>query len=261
MKFETPTEDRTEYADGQHQTKTAGTAQTRIIAGLRDVFEPIDELEFEDGRQLKRKPKGVTSKLKPGTAGPMMQTKMANPDKTIGQYMGKETADELQWWKRHDLFFALVTVIEIFERDGIPVDRENAMIGNGDAEDVTAKILHELLDTVGSGLNKNLPISSQGLLNHGCDIQSAIKGVEAAIFGELGKGGAELVAELIGKQLYREKKFSGSRLPAIARWGGNECAAGDNEVKVEMILHGLPPGMQDHGKADVTAQIFASENF
>lgn len=30
-------------------------------------------------------------------------------------------------------------------------------------------------------------------------------------------------------------------------------------MTMEMFLHGLPPGVQDHGKTDLAAQIFLSE--
>jgi len=50
-----------------------------------------------------------------------------------------------------------------------------------------------------------------------------------------------------------------SGIPGVACGGGDKGATRDNEMEVEMLLHGLTPGMQDHGKADLTAQIFVSK--
>ena len=46
MEFETPAEDRTELADRQHESNTAELAKARILLGLHNLFEPIEELQF-----------------------------------------------------------------------------------------------------------------------------------------------------------------------------------------------------------------------
>ena len=54
MDFETPAEDGTELADGQHQSLATKLAGARVVLGSRDFLEPIQELQFGDDGQLKR---------------------------------------------------------------------------------------------------------------------------------------------------------------------------------------------------------------
>lgn len=51
------------------------------------------------------------------------------------------------------------------------------------------------------------------------------------------------------------------RIPSVASRGGNKSAACDDEMKMEMLLHGLTPSMHDHRKADFAAEIFLTELF
>lgn len=53
MGFETPAKEGTKLADGQHQALTTEPAQMRIIIGTRNLFEPIEKLQLQDGGQLK----------------------------------------------------------------------------------------------------------------------------------------------------------------------------------------------------------------
>ena len=96
MEFETPAEDRTELADRQHQTLAAELAGARVFFGLHNLFEPIEELQFEDDRQLKRQTQDTASVLEFCAAGGVMQAKMANADKAIGKNMREKTADKLR---------------------------------------------------------------------------------------------------------------------------------------------------------------------
>lgn len=50
-----------------------------------------------------------------------------------------------------------------------------------------------------------------------------------------------------------------SRIPGVARRRRDQSAARDNEVNVQMLLHGLSPGMHDHRKADFAAEILLTE--
>lgn len=49
MSFETPAKDRTELADGQHHTLAAEFANARVIIGASNLFEPIEELQLQEG--------------------------------------------------------------------------------------------------------------------------------------------------------------------------------------------------------------------
>lgn len=50
-----------------------------------------------------------------------------------------------------------------------------------------------------------------------------------------------------------------SGIPRVASGGGHQRAACDDEVQVQMLLHGLTPGVQDHRKANFAAEIFLPE--
>ncbi len=198
-----------------------------------------------------------------------MQTEMANAHKAAGQNVGEEAADKLHRRERHQLLFAVVAVIEILEGDRVFPNRHNAMIGNGNAEDVATEILDQLLDAVERGLDIHFPIFRQGFRQHPLNIQRASLGIQFAIRPKLRERKTKAVAELIGKQFDGKEKFVRSRLPAkaphaicgVASGGGHKGAARDNEVEMQMLLHGLTPGMQDHRKANLAAEIFLPELF
>ena len=54
MNYETPAKQGTKLANGQHQALTAKLAEARILIGASNLFEPVEELQFEDAGQLKR---------------------------------------------------------------------------------------------------------------------------------------------------------------------------------------------------------------
>lgn len=193
--------------------------------------------------------------LKFETTASIMQAKMANTNKAIGEDMGKEAADELGDRQFHNLLFTIITVIEILEGDSILGNRHNAMIGNGNAEDVATEIFEELLFVVEWLLDIDFPIFGKGFGEHSLHIQSAIVGIEFAVSPELGEFKAEAVAEHIGKQESGEEKLVVSGIPGIASRGGNESSTRDDEMDVEVLLQGLTPSVHDHREANVTAEI------
>lgn len=188
-----------------------------------------------------------------------MQTKMTNTDKPIGEDMGKETADELKDRQGHEFLFAIVAIIEILEGDGIFAKSNNAMIGNGNAEDITTEILEQLFFVVERRLDIDFPIFGQALSHHIQNIKSAMMGVELVVYPKFGDFKAETVAEQIGKQEGGEEKLVRSRIPGIAGRGGNESSTRDDEMDVEMFLHSLSPSVHDHREADVPAKILLTE--
>ena len=117
MKFETPTEDGTELAEGQHQSLATELAGARVVVGSRDFLEPIEELQFGDAGELERETEKMASVLEFGTRGRVMQAEMTNADKTFGQDMGEKTTDKLHGREGHLLLFPLVAIVEILEGD------------------------------------------------------------------------------------------------------------------------------------------------
>lgn len=189
----------------------------------------------------------------------MVQTKMTNADKPIGQHVSKKAANELEGMEGHGFLFAIIAVIKIFEGDGVFANRHNAMVGNGNAEDVATEILDQLFFVIERLLDINFPIFGQGLGQHGLNIESVIVGIEFAVSPEFGEFKAEAVAKLIGKQEDREKELVVGGIPRIASGGVDKRAACDDEVKMKVLLHDLTPGVHDHRKADFTAKIFLTE--
>src|SRR6266511_2958120 len=161
MNFETPTEDGPKFADRQHQPLAAEFAQARVCFGLSNLFEPVEEFQLQDDRQLKRQTQDAASVLEFGAARTIVQTEMTNTDKTSGQDMRKKAADKLQCGEGHDLLFAIVTVIEILESDGIFANGNNPMIGDCNAEDVATEILDQILFVIEWRLDVDFPIFGQ----------------------------------------------------------------------------------------------------
>lgn len=259
MKKQTPAEDRTKFADRHHQTLPAELAGTRVGIRARNLFEPIEELQLEDGGQVKRLAQSAAGMLEFETTASVMQAKMANTDKAIGKDMGKETANELEDMQGHLFLFAIVTVVEIFEGNGVLANGDNAVIGNGNAEDVATEIFEEFLFVVERFLNVDFPIFGQGFGEHRLHIELAIVGVEITSRPELGEFKAEAIAEHIGKQQDREEELVGSGIPRVARRVGDQRATCDDEMNVKMLLQSLPPSMHDQRKADVAAEILLTE--
>lgn len=184
-----------------------------------------------------------------GAAGTMMQTKMTDAHKTIWEDMGKKTADKLEDRQGHQLFFAIVAVIEILESDRIFSNRYNAMIGNGNTENIACQIFNQLLFVIERLLDIDFPIFGQGLIQHSLNIQCVIIGIEFAVCPELREGKAKAVAELIGEQCDGEEKLMVSGIPFVTSGGGDQRATRDNEVDMQMLLQGLPPSVQDQLKS------------
>lgn len=193
------------------------------------------------------------------TTASMVQTKMTNADKTIREDMGKEAANELEDMEGQGFLFAIIAVIEIFEGDSVFANRHNTMVRNSNTEDVATEILDQLFFVIERLLDIDFPIFGQGLGQHGLNIELVMVSIEFAVSPEFGKFKAEAVAKLIGKQEDREKELVVSGIPRIASGGGDKRAARHDEVEVKMLLHGLPPGVHDHRKADLTAKIFLTE--
>lgn len=219
MQFETPAEDGSELADRQHQSFATELAGARVVVGLGDFLEPIEELEFGDDGQLKRETEEVASVLKLGTAGTIVQTEMAKADKAIGEDMREKAADKLVGGEGHFFLFALVAVVEILEGDRIVREGQDTVIGDGNAKDVATEILHQFLDATQWGLDVDFPIFGERLGHHLLNIESPIVSIQFAGCPELGEGKAKAIAELMGEQFDGEEEFVGSSLPAVAGAG------------------------------------------
>ena len=159
-----------------------------------------------------------------------MQTEMTNTHKSNRQDMREESADKLHSGECHQFLFAMVAVIEILESDSIFPNRNNAMIGNGNAEDIATEIFEQYLDAIEGSLDVNFPIFGEGFHQHVLNIQSAIVGIQFALSPELGEFKTKAVTELIGKEFDGKEELVRSGIPTIARGSGHKGAAGDDEM-------------------------------
>ena len=129
------------------------------------------------------------------------------------------------------------------------------MIGNSNTEDVATEIFDQLFFVVERALDIDFPIFRQGFGQHRLNIERAVVCIEFAVSPEIGEFEAETIAEHIGKEFDREEKLMVSRIPGIASRGGDKRAARDDEMEVQMLLHGLPPSVHDQRKANLPAEI------
>ena len=248
-------------ADGQHHTLAAKLANARVFFGASNLFEPVEKFQLQDNGQLKRQTQDAACVLQFAAAGSIVQTEMTNAHKTIRQDMREKAADKLHRGEGHHLLFAVVAVIEILESDSIFPNRHNAMIGDGNAEDVTTEILDQLLLVVERRLDIDFPIFGQALHQHILNIKCAVIGIEFAVCPELGDFKTETITELIGEQFDGEEELMVSGIPTISSVGGDQRPARDDEVNMQMLLHGLSPSVHDHRKANFAAEILLSELF
>lgn len=123
----------------------------------------------------------MASLLKFGAARAVMQTKMANAHKAGGQNVREKAADKLHRRKSHEFGFACIAIVEIFKSDLIAIHRHNAMIGDGNAKDVTTEIFDEFLDAIEWGLDIDLPIFVFGFGCNLSDIEPAVVGLQLSI--------------------------------------------------------------------------------
>ena len=100
-----------------------------------------------------------------------MQAEMTNAHKAIGQNVREKVADKLHGGQGHQLLFAMIAVIEILEGDSIFANGNDAMIGNGNAEDVASKIFEQFLRAVDGSLDVDFPIFGEGLRQHILDVE------------------------------------------------------------------------------------------
>ena len=88
----------------------------------------------------------------------MMQTEVADAHEAMGQDVGEEAPNKLMGVKGHELLFAFVAVVAILEGHGVVADREDTVIGNGNAENVTSEVFDQFLGTIERTLDVDFPV-------------------------------------------------------------------------------------------------------
>jgi hypothetical protein len=136
--------------------------------------------------------------------------------------------------------------VAVFEAEGdlVIVDVEDAVVGDGDAEDVGGEVReHFMAGTGGPAVNDPFGTARP---------DSGVDEMEEAACGEFG---LETELDASGECFVREKPVAVTvRDPAVVARG--EGASGDNEVDVEMEGQVTAPGLEDADHAGEAAEVF-----
>jgi hypothetical protein len=78
-------------------------------------------------------------------------------------YVDQESAQELICGERHDLLLATVRIVFPAKRDLIVLERNQSMIGDGDAVRIASEIVQNMLGTAEGGLGIDDPVLAKEL--------------------------------------------------------------------------------------------------
>ena len=85
-------------------------------------------------------------------------SEVANPDKAFRQHVQEESAEELRRHERHLPLLAAVGIVFPAEGYAFAVERQEPMVGNGDAMGVSAQVTQNLGGTAKGGLGIDHPV-------------------------------------------------------------------------------------------------------
>jgi hypothetical protein len=154
---------------------------------------------------------------------------------------------------------AATSVVLPPESDGLPIEGEQAVIGDRDPMRVSAEIPENVHRAMKGGFGVDNPILSmepaqKAMKLLGVGQQRRRPGtVKTAAPVEAFQTGAELTAEDAAEDLYRKKERITRPNPAAMVW--RESAGGNHAVNVRMEQKILSPGVQDTDDSDLGAQV------
>ena len=157
----------------------------------------------------------------------------------LGQDVLKKPVNELGCGKL-DVTNLLSLVVAITETHNAVVERFQTAVGNGDAENVAAKIIEHLVASASMfGMNDpaNLPDGGGNESKKPCLFQT---GTELGAEDHRQSGVGNQKARMLGID------------PGLAI--GSEASCGDEHVNVRMEKHGAGPGVKNGQSADASAQ-------
>jgi hypothetical protein len=93
-----------------------------------------------------------------GTVGTGEIAEVADADKAPGQHMLAKAAQELGCGKSHDALLAAVSIVFPSKAHAVTIEAEQALIADGDAVSVAAKIAQNVSRSAKSGLGIDHPI-------------------------------------------------------------------------------------------------------
>ena len=119
----------------------------------------------------------------------------------------------------------------VADGDGALVERDDAGIGDGDAEDVSGEIVENGVLADSPGFDVNDPVGGPGGIG------------DKEIGTSFCEQGLEFAAHELGQRLIRKEKILARRVPIAAVIG--DAAAGHQTVDMRVVQELLRPGVQD----------------
>jgi hypothetical protein len=173
--------------------------------------------------------------------------------------MDQESAQELICGERHDLLLAAVGIVFPAKRDPIILERNQSMVGDGDAVGIASEIVQNMLGTAEGWLGIDNPVLVEELSEKltkatwlSKTLERAVK-LELVLPKELFQSGCELAPEDATQRAYWQEEASGRSDPSGAI--GSETAGRNNVMDVWMMLKVLSPSVEYAKKPDVCSQM------
>jgi hypothetical protein len=91
------------------------------------------------------------------------KAEVADADQALGQNVDQESAQELNRGDRHDLLLAAVRIVFPAKRDSIILERNQSMVGDGDAVRIASEIVQNMLGTAEGWLGIDDPVLAKEL--------------------------------------------------------------------------------------------------
>jgi hypothetical protein len=85
------------------------------------------------------------------------EPEVTDTDKTVGQDMEQETANELLCRQADESVGSRVLVIPGTEGNGLPIEGHESLVGDGGAVGVMAQVAKDMLGTIEGGLSVGVP--------------------------------------------------------------------------------------------------------
>ena len=172
-----------------------------------------------------------------GTVGAGEIAEVADADEASGQHMLAEAAQELTCAERHDALLVAVGVVFPSEAYAVTIETEQALIADGDAVCIAAKIAQHARRLTGGWLGVDYPVVLEQHANECRRI------VDAVLMKRLLEECQVFAAEDAAENLDRKEEGIPGMNPARVTW--IETACGNDAVEVRMQAQVLSPGVQD----------------
>jgi hypothetical protein len=168
--------------------------------------------------------------------------------KPLGSRLLAEPTQKLDSGERHDALLVTVRIVFPSEAYAATVEAKQALIADGDAMCIAAKIAQHASGLTKGRLGINHPVVLEQHANECCRI------IEAALTERLLEKREILAAEDTAENLDRKEERILGMNPARVTWIETACG-NDAVVEVGMQAQVLSPGVQDAEEADPGSEV------